>query len=1163
VEKTLGERCVRFRNAAFAVAVCLLFCIASFAQLPTAKIVGTVKDASGASVPNASVKVTNTDTNITRTLTTDSDGSYNALELATGNYQVEVTAQGFKSEVRKGITLQVADAPVINFSLQVGATEQQVTVSSEIPQVDTQDATLGGVVGQQAVQSLPLNGRNYVDLSLLQAGVTPDRNSSGNGSTSYSVNGAPPRSNNFTLDGAVTTTQEGRNPGNAGSTLGVDGVKEYKIITSDFSAEYGMSMGSQVVVVSKGGTNQFHGDVFEFNRNSAFDARNFFLTTAGQPNPLLQKNQYGGAFGGPIRKDKTFFFATYEGLKLNQSVAQNLIVPAAGCHGPAGATITVANCPDLAGAKDINGNPINQVAVNSNVAAILALYPLPNKTIGTVSHDIFGSHNTTGQNYGQIRIDQNFSAADTLFGRYTVDNAVVNTTANPASSSVYFLQGDASQANNRNQYITLSETHIFSPSVLNTARLSFSRTHPSTVGVDATTGPSIIGSFPMGNIGIGGGTSTNGTYVSLETVSTIPGEQLQNIYTFSDDVNWTHGKHSFKFGTLLNRFNEVINSPGGSVDGQIIYPDFPSFLQGNPNLIEFKTLTSVSYRFTVFNTLGFYAQDDWRVTPRLTVNLGLRYEFLTTPRELNGIQSRTINDFTDPFTVGPIINNGTKKDFSPRVGIAYDLFGNGKTAIRGGAGIYYDIGNIGASLEQEVIGSPPFSGLTDITAQSVPSITTYSPLAFPLSSTILNTTGSVTPQFIDYNYKSPYMIQYNASVQQQLPWNMGLSVGYVGNHGVHLSTVRESNPILPTSFGPCGDPASRCVDGAVPFWDTGSPAYHTVNPFCGTVLCGPGLFGPSTINVAEVSDSRYNALQAVLAKRTSHGLDFQAAYTLSRVMDDTQGQENVRDCSASAGLQGTYPLDQHVDWGPSCFNVADNLALSLTYHLPTISGGNAFVKKAANGWWLGSIVTIQTGFPFSPITTNNRSNSGVLQGQNDYANINTPALLAAYPCGPANPCKKYTPIPYDPNTVITGNINQWYNPAMFSIAPQTASPAAEQAACGGTAANPCNFIGQLGTSGRDILTGPPFRNWDFSLVKDTKVGFLGEAGSIQFRAEFFDVLNHPNFALPNGLVFSGNNGDLTPFSEKPRGTAGSITKTIVPSGGTGARNIQFALRLEF
>jgi carboxypeptidase family protein/TonB-dependent receptor-like protein len=1142
-------KCVHFSRAGFAIAACLLFAALSFAQLPTAKIVGTVKDSSGASVPGAMVKVTNVDTNVTRTLTTDSDGSYNALELPTGNYQIEVTANGFKTAIRKGITLEVAAAPVINFNLEVGATEQQVTVSSEIPVVDTQDATLGGVVGQQAVQNLPLNGRNYVDLSLLQAGVTPDRNSSGNGSTSYSVNGAPPRSNNFTLDGAVTTTQEGRNPGNAGSTLGVDGVKEYKIITSDFSAEYGLAMGSQVVVVSKGGTNQFHGDAFEYLRNSAFDARNFFLTTAGQPNPEFQKNQYGGAFGGPIRKDKTFFFATYEGLKLNQSVAQNLVVPAAGCHGPAGAVIQPANCPDISVATP----------VNANIAPILALYPLPN--VGN-SQDIFGTNNTTQQNYGQIRVDQNFTAADSMFVRYTVDNAVVNTFASPTSSSVYFLAGDHTQANNRNQYITLSETHIFSPSVLNTARLSFSRTHPTSAGVVPNAGPSIIGNFAMGNIGIGGGTSTNGTYVSLETGgSTIPAEQLQNIYTFSDDVNWTRGKHSFKFGTLLNRWNEVVNSPGGSVNGQIIYPDFTKFLLDNPNLIEFKTLTSVSYRFTVFNTLGFYAQDDIRVTPRLTVNAGLRYEFMTTPRELNGIQSRTINDFTDPFTIGPIIKNGTKKDFSPRIGIAYDLFGNGKTAIRGGAGIYYDIGNIGPSLEQDVIGSPPFSGLTDITAQSVPSITTYSPLAFPLSPTILNTTGSVTPQFIDYDFKSPYMIQYNASVQQQLPWNMGLSVGYVGNRGVHLSTVRESNPIFPTSTAACGDAASLCVNGIVPFWDTGSPAYHTVNPYCGTVLCAPGTFGPSTINVAEVADSRYNALQVVLAKRTSHGLQFQTAYTLSRVMDDTQGQENVRDCSASAGLQGTYPLDQHVDWGPSCFNIADNVALSLTYHLPTLGMSNAFVSKAVNGWWLGSIATIQTGFPFSVVTSNNRSNSGVLQGQNDYTDINTPAMLAANPCGAGNPCK-YTPVPYDPNTVITGNINQWYNPAMFSISSQTVSPATEQASCApGTA--PCNFIGQLGNSGRDILTGPPFRNWDFSLVKDTKVGFLGEAGLIQFRAEFFDVLNHPNFALPNGVAFAGNNGDLGPFSEKPSRSAGKITKTIVPSGGTGARNIQFSLRLEF
>jgi hypothetical protein len=1130
--------------AALIMTVCLIFATGSSAQLPTAKILGTVKDSSGASVPSATVKVTNVDTNISRTLTTDAGGFYNALELPTGNYQVEVTAPGFKSEIHNGVTLQVADAPVINFTLEVGATQQTVTVSSEVPMVDTQDATLGGVVGQQNVQNLPLNGRNYVDLSLLQAGVTQDRNSSGNGGTSYSVNGAPPRSNNFTLDGAVTTTQEGRNPANAGSTLGVDGVKEYKIITSDFSAEYGLAMGSQVVVVSKSGTNQFHGDVFEFMRNSALDARNFFLTTTNQPNPPLRKNQFGGAFGGPIKKDKTFFFATYEGLKLNLGVTQNLIVPAAGCHGPAGATITVASCPELANNLDALGNPVgNSVVVNPNIAAILALYPLPNAVINGASHDIYSTSTVTSQNYGQIRVDQNFSAADTLFGRYTVDNAIINT-ANAT------IPGNLSQANNRNTYITLSETHIFSPTVLNTGRFSFSRTRPTTAGVDAIRGPATIGNNPMGSIGIGGGCSTNGSYSTLSAGAVVPSLQLQNIYTVSDDLNWTKSKHSFKFGTLLNHWNEVVNSPG-NIDGQIIYPSLGAFLEDGPNCIEFKTLTSVSYRFTVFNTLGFYGQDDWRVSPRLTVNLGLRYEFMTTPRELNGTQSRVLNEFTDPFTVGPLIQNNTKHDFSPRVGIAYDVFGNGKMAIRSGFGIYYDLGNIGPFLEQDVIGSPPFSGLTDITVQSTPPVQNYFPLTFPLNQTILNTSGSVTPQFVDYNYKSPYMIQYNASVQQQLPWNMALSVGYVGNRGVHLATIRDSNPIFPTSFGACGDPASLCVNGQVPFWNINSPAYHVVNPNM-----------PSTINIATVSDSRYNGLQVVLNKRTSHGFEFQGAFTHSQVMDDTQGQENVRDCSASSGIQGVYPLDQHLDWGPACFNVPNNFAFNVLYHFPALTRGGAFVSTVANGWWLGSIVAIQSGYPFSVITTNNRSQSGVLQQQQDRVDVNTAASLAAYPCtsqpgqpkAGINPCPFYQPIAYDPNTVITGNINQWFNPAMFSIPPNCLGPGLT---------NCSSAVGQLGNSGRDMLSGPPFKNWDFSLVKDTKARFLGEAGLIQFRAEFFNVLNHPNFALPNGTAFSGGAKDLTPFSEAPRSTAGVITKTVVPSGGTGARDIQFALRLEF
>ena len=254
----------------------------------------------------------------------------------------------------------------------------------------------------------------------------------------------------------------------------------------------------------------------------------------------------------------------------------------------------------------------------------------------------------------------------------------------------------------------------------------------------------------------------------------------------------------------------------------------------------------------------------------------------------------------------------------------------------------------------------------------------YWPVVLPLPPSTLNTPSDVTPQFIDYNYKSPYMIQYNVSVQQQLPWDMGISVGYVGNHGVHLATIRESNPIFATSTGPCGDPASLCVNGVVQFWDTGSPNYHPVNPNM-----------PSTINIATVSESRYNALQIVLNKRTTHGLEFQTSFTHSKVQDDTQGQENVRDCHAAAGLQGVDPLHpMQTDYGPSCFNIPNNWEFSVVYHFPTMTG-NGFLPKAANGWWVGSIASAQSGVPFSVITADNRSNSGVLQGQNDRVDINT------------------------------------------------------------------------------------------------------------------------------------------------------------------------------
>jgi hypothetical protein len=1164
-------------------AVLILLAIPAVAQLPTGTILGVAKDTSGGVLPNTTVTITNVDTGLKRTVMTSDDGSFRVPELPVGRYEVRGEHAGFKTETRKGITLEVTQQAVVNLDFEVGSAEQQVVVTGEASIVNTQNATLGGLVTETNIENLPLNGRNYVDLSLLQPGVSPDRNVRDAG-TSFSVNGAPPRSNNFTLDGAILQNSTGRNPaaGETGDSLGVDGIKEYRIVTGIFQAEYGLAMGSQMVAVSKGGTNQFHGDVFEYLRNSTLDAKNFFDT--GKI-PEYQRNQFGGAFGGPIKKDKTFFFAVFEGLRENLGTTNNNLVPSAGCHGAAGDVITLANCPDLTGITDSSGAQIQQVTLSQYTAPFLALAPLPQTPLTfnpdgsfNLASNEFGDHSRTGENYGQMRVDQNFSTADTFFGRYTIDNAIQDQSVGDYS---YFRQLPTA----RNQWITLAENHIFSPSVLNTARFSFSRTRDTiatnNIGLpNGGLGPPIVTGFPTGVVDMNG--SAGGTYTEFGSSNNYPKNfDIQNIYTLSDDFLVTRGKHAFKFGVLLNRFNSG-HQASNSANGQIQFQTFADFLQSNPYLVEFKPTFADESRYYIFDTAGFYGQDDWRVTQRLTLNLGFRYEFMTTPRELNGKQSRLINDFTDSFTLGPIIKNNTLHDFSPRVGLAYDLFGNGKTAIRGGAGVYYDLGNIGSVLGENTTGAPPFSGLIDITTSSspsiadweaapgtvpgVPSLGTNGQWPFPIPPEVINfytvqNAAGVTPSYMDYDYKSPYMVQYTASVQQELPWNMALGVAYVGNHGVHLATIREGNPIFPTSTGPCGDPASRCVGGVVPFWDNSSPAYHTVNPNIS-----------SSLDIGTFASSRYNGLQIVLNKRTGHGLEFQGAYTRSRVTDDTQGQENVRDCVVAGGLLGVYPLDpQSVDTGPACFNIKNNWEISVTYHLPNVMKGNAFLSKITSGWELSSIVSIESGEPFSLITGNNRSNSGVLQaGQGDRVNINTPALIAKYfnpsvctsmpgqPAAGSNPCV-YTPIPYDPNTVVTGNPNQWYNPNMFSIPPVSLSDPSVQGTQNCTS-QPAGFctIGQLGTSGRDILPGPPSRNWDFSLVKETKLGFLGEAGMLQFRAEFFNILNHPFFGPPSAGVFSGDSSNLGPFSESPLGGAGQITTTQGKP-----RQIQFAMRLEF
>src|SRR3984893_17271921 len=633
-----------------------------------------------------------------------------------------------------------------------------------------------------------------------------------------------------------------------------------------------MAKGRQKGDGTKGGTNQFHGDAFEYLRNDAFDANDFFNRGAGAPKPPLRKNQFGGAFGGPIKKDKTFFYGVYEGVRQNRGVPINNVVPEAGCH-PANATaannygagtfISVGNCPHLAGDNDPHidpNDPTTGVFLSKYTAPLLALAPLPSP--GQDSNQVGSDHNSLTENYGQMRVDQNFSANDTFFARYTIDNAVQNLSQQDYSFFRYLAPA-------RNQWITLAENHTFSPTVLNTARFSFSRTHNTNTlansGLPGGTGPQIVPGFSTGIVDMSG--SGGGGYTEFGSFNAAPTTfSLQNIYTLSDDVNWTRGKHSFKFGLLLNRYN-IGDQATNSFNGQLQYNQLSDFLQDIPAVVEFAPTWANENRFFLYNTYGFYGQDDWRATQRLTVNLGLRYEVMNTPRELQGKQSHLVDDYSSLFSPGPVIKNNTLKDFSPRVGLAYDLFGNGKTAIRGGAGMYFDLGNIGSALGGTTNGGLPYGALIDILPpgcasgflnannntnlvgtpgflpctttdwQSVLNTNNAAGGGFPIPippqvtnfyqptcsgtfahsiATCTTDPGIVTPTFIDYNYQSPYMIQYNASVQQQLPWNMALAVAYVGNHGIHLPMVRDGNPILPTSFGPCGNPASVCVSGKVP-----------------------------------------------------------------------------------------------------------------------------------------------------------------------------------------------------------------------------------------------------------------------------------------------------------------------------------------------------------
>lgn len=1091
-----------------------MFSSLALAQVPTGTISGVVKDSSGAVAPAANVTLRNTETGLTRTVVSATDGSYLVPALPVGTYEVRVELSGFQTAVHSGVTLSIDQHAVIDFTLQVGTATQTVSVTGEAPLVNTTSgASMGTLVSEAQVEDLPLNGRNYVDLTLLQPGVTRQQTSipavTMNGEW-FSANGAPPQSNLFMVDGAPMGDAFSGNSASVGNnTLGLDGIREWRVVSSTNSAEYGMRMGAQVVMLSKGGSNSFHGDAFEYLRNSALNAKNFFdrPSSATSPNyrlPAFRRNQFGGGIGGPIKKDKLFFFASYEGVQEALGITLNDVVPAVGCRGGANAVIwngdptttqptgSIGPCTQLG--LNPSGPGTDTVTILPAVAPLLALYPLPDEGPNSPFGFTGPATKTTSEHYGQIRVDYNISAKDSFFARYTIDRAAV-VLPQPFKPFVNNLTSGLN-------LLTLSDTHIFSTTLVGTYHFSFSRN--SLLGL---TPSEVVTGSTYGNVSLtqtGGvfqqfGSMINGSLTTLGTLTYIPNDMRLNTFTYGADHFYTKGRHSIKFGALLSHLQLFSNSGMGQNRGTVTFASLATFLQGQTAAYTGRNIVVADREFHI-NVMGFYAQDDIRLVPRFTLNLGLRYEPMTVPQEVNNRWYTLRNVPSDAtFTQGQPYLNPSLKNFSPRVGFAWDVRGDGKTAVRGGFGLTYDLGNVLFALLSGKDSQPPL-----ILAYSV---NTPSTLSLPFN--FSGVAALKTPTTIDYNMRQTHMLSYNLTVERQLPGNMSVSVAYVGSRGLNLLVGIDANPLRPTTL----------PGGQLSWAPTSTYTPARANPNWANV----------TLDQAS-ADSWYNSLQVVVTKHLSKGVELNGAYTWQKLEDQFTALGPTPGYAGGSRASRNFAIPNNYDKGVADWSIAHAFHLSSIYHFPSVSA-HGFAGTMLNGWWASGILTAQTGLPFTVYLSGVRSQNG------EPAGADRPNLVSGR--NNSNITKGVTAgcLGVNPGTQL-GTPTLYYDPCAFSL--QT--------------------VGTLGNEGRNTLIAPGVLGLDFSLVKDTALRVLGEGGKVEFRAEVFNISNHPNFSRP-GLPGSNNQvfaGALANTVEAPLKTAGQIVQT-----DTTSRQIQFALKFLF
>ncbi|MFI5058849.1 MAG: carboxypeptidase regulatory-like domain-containing protein [Candidatus Acidiferrales bacterium] len=1061
-----------------------LVCIPSACAQVSASLSGLVTDPSGAPVPAASVTSSNLETAAVRNTVTDDAGRYQLLSLPVGEYRARVAKSGFQEEIRGGIHLVVGQEASVDFRLHVGEVQQRVTVTEEAPILSTTTRDISGLVGEQQVKELPLNGRSFDLLLTLNPGVvnfTWEKTGGVGISNStvgnmFAVSGNRPQQNLFLLNGVEFTgaAENNMQPGGTSQQLlGVEAVREFNVLRDTYGAEYGKRPGAQVTIVTQSGTNDLHGSVFEFLRNSAFDARNFFDQVSI---PHFERNQYGGSLGGPIQKDKTFLFGNYEGFRQHLNLTDVTLVPDTNARNGFLPCSLVKPAP-----KPCPASGLANVGLAPGVAALFPLWPVqsPNAPgFGGIAEAFSTPLQTIREDFGTVRLDHIISSRDSFSAVYTVDDSNdLTPTSNPFSTDLETL---------REQVLSLEETHVFSPTFLNTARMGFSRasyfyTGEPTPNTPAAGGPGFLSGRRVGAVVIGGSAASNPA-AQLSLAGSNNGSNLtitRNLFTYEDRLSITRGRHQLSIGA----WSQSMQSNSGlalSQFGQATFTGLQTLLQGSVGTFLFDpSPTPLGWR-SWFGAI--YAEDTIRLSPKLTLSLGFRQETSNGWTEVdqraatfvfvNGALATQPHIGKNAFT-----NNNAKYLPQPRLGLAWSPLGKGRTVIRAGFGMYNELQDaLGYRLDQNAPFNPTFS-IANLAVSKLPIV----------SGAPLPGKAKVVPGGVQPDLQTPTLISYSLRVEQELTPNLAVTIGYVGSHGYHELVSIDANEPVPV----CPGPPCTAATAAYPLGPGG-----TKPP-----LANPAL--ASTFSWFSEGNSSYNALLLDVNRRFSGGLSLRGFYTFSRTLDD--GDSLNATAAANAPGLVMFPGDIRADWGLATYHVKNIGVINGVYELP-FGHGRRYVNALSGirnslvtGWSLNSIVTLQSGFPFTPQLSFNPSNNG------DTRNPVRPSVNPAF-SGP----------------VILGRPSGYFNPNAFL------PPA------GGT----------YGNLGRDTFIGPGLATWDLSLLKYTRIR---ERLNLQFRAEFFDFLNHANFNTPNLIT-------LTPAGISP--TAGVITST-----STTSRQIQFGLKL--